>query len=143
MKKTLSTILLASTLYSLNASAVRIGNSDMQWLSIAGSAAGTVVGISTGAGFAAGAGAAAVTTTIVVLIADQGRYYEGLQNDSIEVLAGQAELEDQPALSLLKEDLLADQDLVEAEVLEATGESIDLASFSDKEFAILGLQVSK
>lgn len=142
MKKTLSTVLLATTLFSLQASAYRIKREAGPAISAAGSSVGTILGVSTGAGFLAGAGAAAVTVTFASVIFDANNY-EGLDQESVEVLAGQAELEDQPALSLFKEDVLMAGAEIEEHVFAQTGESIDLQSLSDEDFAILGLQVSK
>ncbi|MCO4753817.1 MAG: hypothetical protein KC478_05020, partial [Bacteriovoracaceae bacterium] len=95
MKKLISTILLGSTLITLNASAteeaVRLGV-----YGVIGSVA-SASGVSTAHGLAAGAlsytGGLSVGLITSAILQNTNYSYEGLDQESIEVLAGQADLE--------------------------------------------------
>ena len=65
--------------------------------------------------------------------------YQGLDTESIEVLSGQSSLDEQPALSMFKEDILANAEANEEKIFEATGENVDLFSLTDEEFAAIAL----
>lgn len=68
-------------------------------------------------------------------------YYEGLSEDSIEVLAGNSSVEDSLSLSMFKEDLLNNQEAVEAK-FEENGLKVDLEQISDEELAEIALATS-
>ena len=67
--------------------------------------------------------------------------YEGLSNDSIEVLAGSIELEDSAALSLFKEDILENKEAIEAE-FQANNIDLTVEELTDEEIAQLVLATS-
>ena len=135
MKKLINVILLGSTLISLNASA----NEREGMLLGMGTVTGAGI-VSTVHGLAAGA--LSYTGAATYLYIREGFYYEGLDQESIEVLAGQADLEDQAALSLFKEDVLANQSEIEATILAESGEEINLNNLSDTDFAKIALNFS-
>lgn len=84
------------------------------------------------------------TATLVINGINAGaRNYQGLEEEAVEVLAGAAELEAQPSLSLLKEELHADAVNLEEEILAETGEEISIAELSDEALATLVLMASK
>ncbi|MBC76324.1 MAG: hypothetical protein CME64_09940 [Halobacteriovoraceae bacterium] len=84
------------------------------------------------------------TATLVINGINAGaRNYQGLEEEAIEVLAGAAELEAQPSLSLLKEELHADAVNLEEEILAETGEEISITELSDEALATLVLMASK
>ena len=65
-------------------------------------------------------------------------HYEGLNNDALEVLAGSIELEDSPALSMFKEDILGNKEAVESE-LQANKIDLTVEELTDEEIAQLAL----
>ncbi|MCO4756126.1 MAG: hypothetical protein KC478_16715 [Bacteriovoracaceae bacterium] len=142
MRKLINTILLGSTLITMNASANLDQYEDVEGYLIGGSLTTSAGIVSSLHGLAAGAlsytgGAVLLSATVLAL--QEYHSYEGLDQDSIEVLAGQADLEDQAALSLFKEDVLANQVEIEAAVLAESGEQIDLSTLSDADFSKLAL----
>lgn len=135
MKKLISTILLGSTLITFNTSA----NEREGMLFGLGTVTGASI-VSSVHGLAAGA--LSYTGAATYLFIREGFHYQGLDQESIEVLAGQADLKDQAALSLFKDDVLANQSEIEAEILAETGEEIDLNYLSDTDFAKIALNLS-
>ena len=67
--------------------------------------------------------------------------YEGLSNDSIEVLAGSIELEESAALSMFKEDILENKEAIEAE-FQANNIDLTVEELTDEEIAQLVLATS-
>ena len=111
--------------------------------------ASTYLGVGLGAMYlttvgSAGAGSlilAAVMSTIYV--GGNSAYYQGLDNDSVEVLAGNAKVDDLPAISIFKEDLTANSDTIEQKIFEETGEEYSIEELSDEDIATLALHVSQ
>ncbi|MBC76398.1 MAG: hypothetical protein CME64_10325 [Halobacteriovoraceae bacterium] len=138
MKKLIMPLLLATTLTSTTASA-RHGGS---WDDLAYSVFGGVAVTATAATFYPVPVLASVTSWYVYSFITEPRYYEGLAEDSIEVLAGNSSVEDSLSLSMFKEDLLNHQEAVEAKFAEH-GLDVDLEQISDEELAELALATAQ
>ncbi|MBC77007.1 MAG: hypothetical protein CME64_13420 [Halobacteriovoraceae bacterium] len=83
----------------------------------------------------------AYSVLYTAIFAIQSYNYEGLSNDSIEVLAGSIELEDSAALTMLKEDILENKVAIEAE-LQANDIDLTVEELTDEEIAQLALASS-
>lgn len=116
---------------------------------ILATSASTYLGVGLGAMYlttvgSAGAGSlilAAVMSTIYV--GGHAAYYQGLDNDSVDVLAGNAKVNELPAISMFKEDLIANSETIEQKVFEETGEELSIQDLSDEDIASLALHVSQ
>lgn len=86
---------------------------------------------------------AVVSATMALYTVSEANYYQGLSSEAIEVLAGNAELEELPSLSMFKEDVLAQSEVIEDQVFEQAGHEVNLEAMSDEDFALLSLQVQK
>lgn len=69
-------------------------------------------------------------------------FYEGLQNESIEVLAGQYSLNEQPALSEFKEKLVNESELIEEDIFINSGEVVNIGEWSDEDISRVALAIS-
>lgn len=69
-------------------------------------------------------------------------FYEGLQNESIEVLAGQYSLNEQPALSEFKEKLVNESELIEEDIFINSGEVVNIGEWSDEDISRVALALS-
>ncbi|MBC76323.1 MAG: hypothetical protein CME64_09935 [Halobacteriovoraceae bacterium] len=139
MKKLITTALIVSALTST----VHARRSDAGAAFVASGANATMAGVSVAFGWNAVAVLSTATASFAgVMGAAIGTgvlRYQGLDSESIEVLSGQALLEEQPALSLFKEDVLANAEENEEKIFEATGEEVNLFSLTDEEFAAMAL----
>lgn len=69
-------------------------------------------------------------------------FYEGLQNESIEVLAGQYTLDEQPALSEFKEKLVNESKLIEEDIFMNSGEVVNISEWTDEDISRVALALS-
>ena len=77
-----------------------------------------------------------------ITIADRMMHnYEGLENDAVEVLAGSIGVEDSLSLTLFKEDLHINKDVIDAE-FKANGIDLTVEELTDEEVAQLALASS-
>lgn len=139
MKRSINTALVLASLFSASANAsYHIGKSELAGVLSAYTL--VPVGVSATA-FAYGplAGVGALSLSLSISSVLDTAYYQGLENEALEVLAGQAILEDQPALSLFKEDALANQEVIEELFEEQAKTEINLSELSNKEFAKIAL----
>ena len=138
MKKLIMPLILASTLTSTSASASGCGEGCE---GIFYSAVGGVAVTATAATFYPVPVLASVSSWYLYAFITEPGYYEGLSKDSIEVLAGNSSVEDSLSLSIFKEDLLNNQEAVEAK-FEENGLKVDLEQISDEELAEIALATS-
>ncbi len=108
-----------------------------------GAGATSVIAVTAVEGVVIGGAVFSTAYLATIAFSDENYNYEGLSEESLEVLAGQRTLEEQPNLSLLKEDLLRNQNQIEQNIFDQTGRDIDLNSLSDEKIAKMALIISK
>lgn len=139
MKKIVTVALLISAITT----SVHARRSEAGAALVASGANVTMAGVSATFGWSAVAVVSSATASFAGVIAaalGTGMLrYQGLDTESIEVLSGQSSLDEQPALSMFKEDILANAEANEEKIFEATGENVDLFSLTDEEFAAIAL----
>ncbi|MBC76321.1 MAG: hypothetical protein CME64_09925 [Halobacteriovoraceae bacterium] len=147
MKK-ISTIASAALLCASLSTPAQASDYEEQMLSLV-SVGSTVMGAGLGGMYLTTFGNAFVGTAIfaaamsTIYIGGAAGYYQGLDNDSVEVLAGSAEIDDLPAISQFKEDLIANSETIEQKVFEETGEEVSIQDLSDEDIATLALHASQ
>ena len=146
MKRLRTLCLISSILFSLSASS-SVGISKMDAYkgaySTLGAGATSVIAVTAVEGVVIGGAVFSTAYLATIAFSDENYNYEGLSEESLEVLAGQRTLEEQPNLSLLKEDLLRNQNQIEQNIFDQTGRDIDLNSLSDEKIAKMALIISK
>tara|TARA_Y100000780_G_scaffold226709_2_gene241328 strand:+ start:7711 stop:8160 length:450 start_codon:yes stop_codon:yes gene_type:complete len=145
MKKLIMPLILAATLTSTTASASEGGTLEDFANSFENAASTSVAGqfavTATIGIFYPVPALLSVSSYFVLAGMPDPSYYEGLAEDSIEVLAGNSSVEDSLSLSMFKEDLLNHQEAVEAKFQEE-GFNMNLEQISDEELAELALATS-
>ncbi|MCO4753818.1 MAG: hypothetical protein KC478_05025 [Bacteriovoracaceae bacterium] len=145
MKRLTTLCLISSALFSFSAvSSVGISKMDAYKgaYSTLGAGATSVAAVTAAEGAVIGGVVFSTAYLATYAFSDENYNYEGLSEESLEVLAGQRTLEEQPNLSLLKDDLLRNQNQIELNIFNQTGKDIDLSTLSDEELARMALTIS-